>query len=159
EGPERGQSAAAHAIDRRSVRKLDPTGSLPKSLTPICGCGCSAVLASLSDHATHPGPQKGDDGLPLPSLAESPMEVDRSMQDKRLADGDQDAAAAAGRGIAAAAERSSEDDFEEIKRAVLAKLTLSVGKDPGSATDRDWFVAAAFMARDRIIHRWLAAER
>ena len=42
---------------------------------------------------------------------------------------------------------------------MLAKLTLSVGKDPGSATDRDWFVAAAFMARDRIIHRWLAAER
>src|SRR5262252_999792 len=53
----------------------------------------------------------------------------------------------------------SEDEFDDIKRAVLAKLTLSVGKDPGSATDRDWFVAAAFMARDRIIHRWLAAER
>ena len=53
----------------------------------------------------------------------------------------------------------TEDEFEDIKRAVLAKLTLSVGKDPGSATDRDWFVAAALMARDRIVHRWLATER
>src|SRR6516165_1624226 len=91
--------------------------------------------------------------------------MDRSMQDKRPADGDKDAA---GRALAAAAERglsgravanSSEDEFDDIKRAVLAKLTLSVGKDPGSATDRDWFVAAALMARDRIIHRWLASER
>ncbi|HEY7300981.1 MAG TPA: glycogen/starch/alpha-glucan phosphorylase [Xanthobacteraceae bacterium] len=62
-------------------------------------------------------------------------------------------------GAARARADTSEDEFEDIKRAVLAKLTLSVGKDPGSATDRDWFVAAALMARDRITHRWLAAER
>jgi glycogen phosphorylase len=54
---------------------------------------------------------------------------------------------------------SSEEDFDDIKSAVLAKLTLGVGKDPSSATDRDWFVAAALTARDRIIHRWLAADR
>src|SRR5437762_4897003 len=53
----------------------------------------------------------------------------------------------------------NERDLEDIKRTVLAKLTLAVGKDPRSATDRDWFVAAALTARDRIIHRWLAAER
>jgi starch phosphorylase len=52
-----------------------------------------------------------------------------------------------------------EDDFANIKSAVLAKLTLSVGKDPSSATDRDWFVAAALTIRDRVIHRWLAADR
>ena len=52
-----------------------------------------------------------------------------------------------------------EEDFVEIKSAVLAKLTLSVGKDPASATDRDWFVAAALTARDRIIHSRLAADR
>src|SRR5262245_12129528 len=52
-----------------------------------------------------------------------------------------------------------EQAFDELKSAVLAKLTLAVGKDPSSATDRDWFVAAALAARDRIIHRWLAADR
>src|SRR5271166_6081894 len=54
---------------------------------------------------------------------------------------------------------SNEDDIAEIKSTVLAKLTLAVGKDPARATDRDWFVAAALTARDRVIHRWLAAER
>jgi glycogen phosphorylase len=52
-----------------------------------------------------------------------------------------------------------EDELAEFKSAVLAKLALAVGKDAGSATDRDWFVATAYAIRDRIIHRWLAAER
>ncbi len=54
---------------------------------------------------------------------------------------------------------SGEEELVEIKSAVLAKLVLAVGKDAGSATDRDWFLAAAFAIRDRIIHRWLASER
>jgi starch phosphorylase len=54
---------------------------------------------------------------------------------------------------------ANEEDFDEIKSAVLAKLTLSVGKDPSNATDRDWFVAAALTARDRVVHRWLASTR
>src|SRR5229473_4706569 len=54
---------------------------------------------------------------------------------------------------------SDEDDIAEIKAAVLAKLTLAVGKDAGAATDRDWFVASALTLRDRIIHRWLAVDR
>jgi starch phosphorylase len=52
-----------------------------------------------------------------------------------------------------------EEDLEEIKGELLAKLALAVGKDTGSATDRDWFVAAAMVIRDRIVHRWLASER
>ena len=54
---------------------------------------------------------------------------------------------------------SHETDVAEIKATILAKLTLAVGKDPAHATERDWFVAAALTARDRIIHRWLTAER
>src|ERR1700680_5062556 len=54
---------------------------------------------------------------------------------------------------------SDEEDIAEIKSAVLAKLTLTVGKDPSAATDRDWFVAAALMVRDRVVHRWLTTER
>ena len=53
----------------------------------------------------------------------------------------------------------SEGDLADIKSAVLAKLVLAVGKDAGAATARDWFLAAAFAIRDRIIHRWLATER
>jgi glycogen phosphorylase len=54
---------------------------------------------------------------------------------------------------------SHEGDIAETKSAILAKLTLAVGKDPAAATDRDWFVAAALMVRDRVIHRWLTSER
>ena len=54
---------------------------------------------------------------------------------------------------------AEDDDIDEIKSAVLAKLALDLGKDASAATDRDWFVAAALTIRDRIVHRWLAADR
>jgi glycogen phosphorylase len=54
---------------------------------------------------------------------------------------------------------ATEVDVREFEAAVLAKMTLAVGKDAGMATDRDWFVATALALRDRIIHRWLAADR
>jgi starch phosphorylase len=80
------------------------------------------------------------------------------MQDKNpaLRDGSPSADPAEKR---SAAVPVNEDEFADIKSVVLAKLTLAVGKDPSTATDRDWFVAAALAARDRIIHRWLAADR
>jgi len=53
----------------------------------------------------------------------------------------------------------SEEELAEFKSAVLAKLALVVGKDASAATHRDWFVATAHVIRDRIIYRWLAAER
>ena len=53
----------------------------------------------------------------------------------------------------------SEADIEDFKSRVLAKLTLAVGKDADGATARDWFVAAALALRDRVLHRWLAADR
>ena len=36
----------------------------------------------------------------------------------------------------------------EIKGAILAKLTLAIGKDAGMATSRDWYMAAALALRD-----------
>ena len=54
---------------------------------------------------------------------------------------------------------SRDDDLEEIKSTVLAKLVLDLGKDASVATERDWFVAAALAIRDRIVHRWLAVDR
>jgi hypothetical protein len=45
---------------------------------------------------------------------------------------------------------SHESDIAELKSAILAKLTLAVGKDPTAATDRDWFIAAALTVRDTV---------
>jgi starch phosphorylase len=47
----------------------------------------------------------------------------------------------------------------EIKSAILAKLRLAIGKDAGMATKHDWYKAAALTLRDRIVHRWLTAEK
>src|SRR6516162_6661318 len=54
---------------------------------------------------------------------------------------------------------ATEDDAEQFKASVLAKLTAAVGKDPPAATGRDWLYATALALRDRIVHRWLAADR
>jgi glycogen phosphorylase len=53
----------------------------------------------------------------------------------------------------------TDQDVEDFKSTLLAKLTLAVGKDAATATDRDWFVATALALRDRIIHRWLTVDR
>jgi starch phosphorylase len=55
--------------------------------------------------------------------------------------------------------RAEDEDLDEIKSAVLAKLALDLGKDASVATERDWFVAAALTIRDRIVHRWLEVDR
>src|SRR6187431_2418466 len=47
----------------------------------------------------------------------------------------------------------------DVKGAILAKLRLAIGKDAGMATRRDWYKAAALALRDRIVHRWLIAEK
>ena len=43
----------------------------------------------------------------------------------------------------------------ELKEAVLAKLTYSVGKIPKVASQRDWFLAVAFATRDIVVDHWL----
>jgi starch phosphorylase len=47
----------------------------------------------------------------------------------------------------------------EIKSAILAKLTLAIGKDAVMASRHDWYKAAALALRDRIVHRWLLSEK
>ncbi len=47
----------------------------------------------------------------------------------------------------------------EIKSAILAKLTLAIGKDAAMATRHDWYKAAALALRDRIVHRWLLSDK
>ena len=52
-----------------------------------------------------------------------------------------------------------DEDVAALRRAVVAKLTYSVGKDPLVATERDWFVATALAIRDRIVDRWMQSTR
>ncbi len=52
-----------------------------------------------------------------------------------------------------------DEDIEAIRETILAKLTLDTGKVPTTASHRDWFIAAALTARDRIVHHWAESKR
>src|SRR6516164_8116511 len=54
---------------------------------------------------------------------------------------------------------ATDEDIEQFKAVVLAKLMAAIGKDPPAATSRDWLYATALALRDGIVHRWLAADR
>ena len=54
---------------------------------------------------------------------------------------------------------AQDEDVAALRRAVVAKLTYAVGKDPVVATERDWFVATALAVRDRIVDRWMPSTR
>jgi starch phosphorylase len=54
---------------------------------------------------------------------------------------------------------AQDEDVAALRRAVVAKLTYAVGKDPAMATERDWFVATALAVRDRIVDRWMTSTR
>jgi len=60
---------------------------------------------------------------------------------------------------AGTADPDREQAIAEAKAAIVGKMTLSVGKDPAYATDRDWFVATALAARDRVVHRFITGKR
>ena len=50
-------------------------------------------------------------------------------------------------------------DVPSIKRSVANRLVYSVGKDPLTATQRDWYHALAYTVRDRLIERWTGTMR
>jgi starch phosphorylase len=54
---------------------------------------------------------------------------------------------------------AQDEDIVALRRALIAKLTYAVGKDPTAANDRDWFVATALVARDRMVDRWMPSTR
>jgi starch phosphorylase len=51
------------------------------------------------------------------------------------------------------------EDVAALRDSIVAKLTYAVGRDPTVATDRDWFMATALAARDRVADRWMASTR
>lgn len=50
-------------------------------------------------------------------------------------------------------------DSAALRRSLANRLTYIVGKDPITATDRDWFHALAFVVRDRLAERWMETMR
>jgi len=50
-------------------------------------------------------------------------------------------------------------DADGLRRALANRLYFSVGKDTLTATDRDWFQAAALVTRERLMERWMQTMR
>ncbi|MEZ5931910.1 MAG: glycogen/starch/alpha-glucan phosphorylase [Alphaproteobacteria bacterium] len=50
-------------------------------------------------------------------------------------------------------------DAARFKDAILAKLTLTVGKDLAHATKRDWLIATAYVVRDHLALHWMESTR
>ncbi len=60
---------------------------------------------------------------------------------------------------APAAANGKGDLVAQLREAVLEKLTYSLGKDRNAASERDWFLAVALAARDRVVNDWLVSVR
>ncbi|NDU91575.1 MAG: glycogen/starch/alpha-glucan phosphorylase [Ferrovum sp.] len=50
-------------------------------------------------------------------------------------------------------------DTATLRHSLSNRLTYTVGKDPITATERDWFQAVAYMVRDRLAERWMETMR
>ena len=50
-------------------------------------------------------------------------------------------------------------DTTSIKRSLANRLVYSLGKDPITATERDWFYSSAAVVRERLIERWMETMR
>ncbi len=50
-------------------------------------------------------------------------------------------------------------DAQTIRHSLANRLTYTIGKDPVTATDRDWFLALAYAVRDRLAERWMETMR
>ena len=49
--------------------------------------------------------------------------------------------------------------LEAVQQSLTNHLIFSVGKDPITATDRDWFFALAKVVRERLVERWMDTMR
>jgi starch phosphorylase len=54
---------------------------------------------------------------------------------------------------------AEDEDVATLRRALVAKLAYAVGKDPIVASNHDWYMATALVARDRIVDRWFPSTR
>src|SRR5687768_157980 len=57
------------------------------------------------------------------------------------------------------AQGSASPGAAQLRDAILAKLTYSLGKDSAHASSHDWFLACALAVRDGVIDRWMHSTR
>ncbi len=50
-------------------------------------------------------------------------------------------------------------DRESLRRSLANRLIYSLGKDPITATTRDWFNTTAYAVRERLMERWMETMR
>src|SRR5262245_17138149 len=50
-------------------------------------------------------------------------------------------------------------DRASLRRSLGNRLVYSIGKDPITATQRDWFLTTANVVRERLIERWMETMR
>lgn len=50
-------------------------------------------------------------------------------------------------------------NLDSVKQSLTNHLIFSIGKDPITATERDWFFTLAGVVRDRLIERWMDTMR
>ncbi len=50
-------------------------------------------------------------------------------------------------------------DRASLRRSLGNRLVYSIGKDPITATTRDWFLTTANVVRERLIERWMETMR
>ncbi len=55
--------------------------------------------------------------------------------------------------------RDTANTVEAIKRDVLEKLFCNQGKFPAVASKNDYYLALAYVVRDRLMHRWISTVR
>ena len=48
------------------------------------------------------------------------------------------------------------DNVGAFEARILSKLTYDVGKDPESASDRDWLIATVLATREKIVDGWIS---
>lgn len=48
---------------------------------------------------------------------------------------------------------------QELRRALANRLLYSVGKDPATADQDDWYTSLALVTRDRLVERWMETTR
>ncbi|MGE3927778.1 MAG: glycogen/starch/alpha-glucan family phosphorylase, partial [Lautropia sp.] len=53
----------------------------------------------------------------------------------------------------------NQNDPDSLRHAVANRLLYSVGKDPVTATQSDWYTSLAQVARDRLVERWMETTR
>ena len=56
-------------------------------------------------------------------------------------------------------QRAASNDVAALQQSLTDHLIFSVGKDPLQASSRDWFLAAAFTVRDRLVGQWMETLR